>query len=280
MVKKGAGKSKAAGGGVKASGDELKAAGGGLKAAGDDSEMGVAVAGKFPRVELKAPARTGRSLKNIGNALDEFEFRLKVAEKYLPLLKPALTEGDEFLSVGWTAASILRGTSSDAGDGAVARSARAAMVSVVGVVRDIVVRLTRPGDPARAAVLVGAVLDPKRFSSVEQGTQVLAGAKEIQSRFKALTDELLNELAVAVDAAAKASGARKDERATKAVEQLSESDERQLAVDVVHHCADELAAAALATLRTKHPNVAQRLFRALEPDAGGGEPEEPPSPAT
>lgn len=279
-MKNGAGKSKAAGASPKTAGAVSKAAGAVSKAAGGDSEMGVAEAGKFPRVELKAPTRTGRSLKNIGNALDEFEFRLKVAEKYLPLLKPALAEGDAFLSVGWTASSILRGASSDAGDGTVARSARAAMVGVVGVVRDIVVRLTRPGDAAREAVLVGAVLDPKLFSSVEQGKQVLAGAKEIQGKFKALTDDLLKELAVAVDAAAKASGARKDERTTKAVEQLSESDERQLAVDVVHHCADELAAAALATLRSKHPNVAERLFRALEPDAGGDEPgEPPPSPA-
>jgi hypothetical protein len=241
---------------------------------------GVEKATVFAKVALKAPTRTGRSLKNAGNALEEFEFRLRVAEKYLGLLKPALAGGDGFLSVGWTAVSALKAAPVDVGDGAAARAARAAMVEEAGIVRDIVVRTTRRGDAAREAVLVGEVIEPKLFASVEQCERILKGAKEIQGSFAALTDELLKELAVAIDVAAKASGTRKDERATTAVERLSESDAKQLAVDVLLDCADQLGAAALSTMRKTHPKVVERLCRALEPDGSDSEKGvTPPAPA-
>lgn len=219
-------------------------------------------------------------MKNVGNALDEFEFRLRVAEKYFPVLKRALPESELFLAVGWSAVKVLREAPAEEGDGAAARTARAAMVSVASVVREIVVRTSRPGDAAREAVLVGDVLNPKLFASVGQCERILAGAKEWQGTFSALTDELLKELAEAVDAASKASGSRKDERASKAVERLSESDQKQLAVDVLLDCADHLGSAALSTMRSTHPNVVERLCRALEPDSADAAPAEPPpSPA-
>jgi hypothetical protein len=204
----------------------------------------------------------------MGNALEEFEFRLRVAEKYLPMLKAALPGGDGFLAVGWSAVGVLRASPGEVGDGSIARAARAVMVEAAGVVREIVVRTTRPGDPAREAVLVGEELNPKLFGSVGQCERILKGAKQHQGSFAALTDDVLKELAEAIDAAAIASGTRKDERTTSAVERLSESDARQLAVDVLLDCADHLGSAALATMRKTHPHVVERLCRALEPNAG------------
>ncbi len=303
VTKKGAGKSKAAGGVSKTAGAVSKAAGGVSKTAGGVSKTaggvssaaggvsktagavssaagggevsGVDTATVYDAVELTAPTRTGRSLKNVANALEEFEFRLRVAEKYLSELRVALPGGEGFLAVGWTAARVLREDPTDPGDGAVARAARAAAIEVAGVVRSIVTRTTRPGDPARESVLLGEVLEAKLITSVKRCEQILKGAKEIQGSFPALTDELLKELAVVVDAAAKASGERKSERATKAVERLSVSDQRQLATDVLLDCADHLGSAALATLRASNPKVVERLCRALEPD---GSEEKAPAP--
>ena len=271
--------SKASGGGSKASGSGSEASGGGSKASDGGSVIGVEKASVFERVELKAPTRTGRSLKNMGNALEEFEFRLRVTEKYLAVLKPALPGGDGFLSVGWSAVGVLRAAPGEVGDGSSARAARTVMVEVAGVVREIVVRTTRVGDVAREAVLVGEELNAKVFGSVDQCGRILKGAKEHQGSFAALTDDLLKELAAAIDLAATASGTRKDERTTTAVERLSESDAKQLAVDVLLDCADQLGSAALSTMRSTHPNVVERLCRALEPSGGDGESGGTPPPA-
>jgi hypothetical protein len=289
VTKKGAGKSKAsgaaskaagsgskaAGGSSKADGRSSKADGGGSKAAGGGVVTGVKKPSVFPEVPLKAPSRTGRSVRNVADAIEEFEFRLAVAEKYLQALRPALALGDAFLATGWTAVGVLKVPVVSAGDGAGARAARTTMVGEASVVRDIVVRLTRAGDPARDAVLVGKVLDPNLFASVDQCKSILAGAKEIQGRFAALTDDLLKELAVAVDKAHDASGERKDERTSTAVGRLAGSDQRQLAVDVMLDCADQLAAAAMSRLRSSNPNVVARLSRALEPD---NDPDPTPAP--
>ena len=242
----------------------------------DHEVRGVDVASAQPMVALRPPGRVGRSLKNSVYALDEFEFRLRVAEKYLDVLAPALPGGAGFLAVGATAAAILRAGAVDVGDGAVARAARQKMVELAQVVRDVVIRTTRAGAAARDAVLVGESPNPRLFSSVAQCERILAGAKEIRGEFPALTDALLGELSVAVAEARRASGERKDERNVKAVDRLSVADQRQLAVDVMLDCADHLAAAALSTMRETHLTVRERLTRALEPESAdessGGSP--------
>ena len=274
------GRSKAPGGRSKAPGGRSKAPGGESKAMAatvavvEHEVRGVDALSAQPTVPLRPPTRVGRSLKNMVNALDEFEFRLRVAEKYLDVLAPALPGGARFLAVGATAASVLRADPVDVGDGAVARAARQKMVDLAQVVRDVVIRTTRVGAAARDAVLIGESPNPKLFSSVAQCERILAGAKEIRAEFPALTDALLGELSAAVAAAQRVSGERKTERKVKAVDRLSSADQRQLATDVLLDCVDHLAAAALSTMRESHGTVRERLTRALEPesaeDSSGG----------
>ena len=260
--------SKTSEGGSKASGGGSKTAKGASTIAGDDVQA-VARASTFDVVELPVPVRVGRTVDNLDVALEEVEVRLRVGEFYREALESALPDRAKFFSVAWSAMRVLRTAARSAGDGVEAKELREQALEVASVVRTIVTKLTAVGDPARAKVLVGEKVEAKVARSAEQCREILTGAKELQARFPALTDELVKELEVAVEAAERATESRGSERTGAEVDRLSKADLRQRALDVLLDCMDQLAAAALSTLRKSNPKVVERLSRALEPDSSG-----------
>lgn len=239
----------------------------------DDAFLAAERAGASPedaprvkRIPLVAPSRTGRTVVDLGVAVDRAEVRLQLAWRYRDVLDVALPQRPPFHDHAWSAVAKLRGEGAGegAGDGTGGASAALdALLEEVTVLRNAVEFTTRPGDPAREALRFGTTLRATA-GLVDVAAQVIAGARAVQARFPALTDEVIGDAERALAAArAKVSGSRK-ERVGEAVARIDGADDRQLALDVLLDAIDHLRAAARTRLHKTRPRLCEALCAPLE----------------
>jgi hypothetical protein len=239
---------------------------------------------KVRRIRLVAPSRTGRSVTDLQLALTRAEVRLELAWRHRATLDVALPQSPPFHDHAWSAMAALRGevgagedVSGDGSGGAA--PALEALFGALTTLRNVVEYTTRPGDPAREALRFGTTLRTTA-SLLEVAPAVIAGARSVQGRFPALTDESLAEAEAALAVArAKVQGSRR-EVVDGAVDRIDGADAQQLALDVLLDCIDHLRAAARSRLHKTRPRLCEALCApidrtktraATEPEADGGE---------
>lgn len=215
------------------------------------------------RIRLVAPSRTGRVVNDLQLVLTRAEVRLELAWRHRATLDVALPKSPPFHDHAWSAMAALRGepvegeevTGDGSGGAAVALDA---LLGSLATLRNVVEYTTRPGDPAREALRFGTPLRATA-SLVELAPAVIAGARSVQERFPALTDEVIDEAdAALVVARAKVQGSRR-EVVDGAVERIDQADAQQLALDVLLDCIDHLRAAARSRLHKTRPRLCEAL---------------------
>lgn len=243
-------------------------------------------------VELVAPSRTGRSVESLETMLENSEVRLKLAWENRESLDVALPRTPPFHAHAWTALWILRGKpdgrdkSGDAeaeGAGAEKSAGRAlqSLLEELQLLRAAVKYVTRVDDPARETMKFGTVL--RATSSIlEVAPEIIKGARELQARFPALTDDTIEETERALTKAAKTVERARQASQSGALARIGGADTRQLALDVLLDSIDYLRAAARTTLARARPKLAAALSAPIEkgrdkPDEG--EDPTPPEPA-
>jgi len=218
---------------------------------------------KVKRIRLVAPSRTGRAVVDLQLVLTRAEVRLELAWRHRATLDVALPQTPPFHDHAWSAMAALRGepvegeevTGDGSGGAAVALEA---LLGSLTTLRNVVEFTTRPGDPAREALRFGTTLRATG-SLVELAPVVIAGARSVQARFPALTDEVIDEAdAALVVARVKVKGSRR-EVVDGAVERIDQADAQQLALDVLLDCIDHLRAAARSRLHKTRPRLCEAL---------------------
>ena len=215
------------------------------------------------RIRLVAPSRTGRVVNDRQLVLTRAEVRLELAWRHRATLDVALPKAPPFHDHAWSAMAALRGEPAEGeevtGDGSGgAAEALEALLGSLTTLRNVVEYTTRPGDPAREALRFGT---PLRATGplVELAPTVIAGARSVQERFPALTDEVIDEAdAALVVARAKVQGSRR-EVVDGAVARIDQADAQQLALDVLLDCIDHLRAAARSRLHKTRPRLCEAL---------------------
>lgn len=226
---------------------------------------------------LVAPRRIGRAVINLEEVLKESRIRLKLAWLHREDLDPALPQQPPFHAHAWTALGVLQRQN----DGVIEENEKTQatldrlLVELVRV-RKIVAVTTHREDATREKVGFGKTLRATR-ALVEDGEEILKGARQLQAQFPALTPALLERAAQALERARASVQQSKSREEEASVKRANQADERQLALDVLLDSIDHLRAAAMGVLSDHLPRLAEHLEAPLE--SRGKSEEEEPNPA-